>query len=224
MQLSVLRQVRHFYALVERRTEICVTPEHNSLTSRSKFLHECHIAEMAFSRQRAAHLLKKLLNSRSEGGALVETALVVPLMLTLITGMASFGLALNNYLLLSHASDVGARYIAINQGNFTNGATTNPCAMAATQIQAAAPGIAASQLSYSITLTPSASGTATTYTSNSGTSGFGSGTSCATGGSANMGTGGGIVTVSVSHPITPFVVFWSNRTLTLTATTTEIIQ
>jgi len=172
----------------------------------------------------AAIRLKDLFTSHCEGGALVEMALVVPIMLTLITGMASFGIALNNYLLLSHAADVGARYLAINQGNFSNGATTNPCAMAATQIQAAAIGIAASQLSYSITLTPTATGTATTYTSSNGTSGFASGTGCVTGGTANMGTGGGIVTVSVSHSVTPFVVFWSNRTLSLAATTTEIIQ
>lgn len=171
-----------------------------------------------------ARRLKHLLSSHSEGGALVEMALVVPIMLTLITGMASFGIALNNYLLLSHAADVGARYLAINQGNFSNGTTTNPCAMTAAQIQAAAVGIAASQLSYSITLTPTATGTATTYTSNNGSSSFGSGSACATGGAANMGTGGGIVTVTVSHSVTPFVVFWSNRSLSLAATTTEIIQ
>lgn len=168
--------------------------------------------------------LKHFLNSDSEGGALVEMALVAPLMLTLITGMASFAIALNNYLLLSHASDVGARYVAINQGNFTNGAATNPCAMAAAQIQAAAAGIPANQLSYSITLTPTATGTPTTYTSNNGTSSFGSGSSCATGGSANMGSGGGIVTVSVSRPVTPFVAYWNNQVLSLVATTTEIIQ
>ena len=184
-----------------------------------------HLSRMFSSKKSCmACRLKDLLTSHNEGGALVETALVVPIMLTLITGMASFGIALNNYLLLSHAAAVGARYLAINQGNFTNGTTTNPCAMAATQIQAAAVGIAASQLSYSITLTPTANGTATTYTSSSGTSGFGSGSGCATGGTANMGTGGGIVTVSVSHPVTPFVVFWNNRALNLQATTTEIIQ
>jgi Flp pilus assembly protein TadG len=165
-----------------------------------------------------------LLNSHNEGGALVEMALVVPMMMMIITGMASFGIALNNYLILSHAADVGARYVAINEGNFTNGTTTNPCAMAATQIQAAAVGISASQISYSITLTPTSTGTATTYTSNNGSTGFGSGTGCATGGTGNMGSGGGIVTVSISHPITPFVMFWNNRTLNLTAATTEIIQ
>jgi len=175
-------------------------------------------------KQSAACRLRGLFTSQTDGGALVEMALVVPVMLNLITGMASFGLALNNYLLLSHASAVGARYLAVNQGNFTNGTTTNPCAMAATQIQAAAAGIAASQLSYSITLTPTASGTANTYTSSNGTSGFGSGSGCATGGTANMGSGGGIVAVSVSHPVTPFIVFWNNRSLNLNATTTEVIQ
>lgn len=182
------------------------------------------LRKISFKERRAVHLLRRLLISHTDGGALVETALVVPLMLTLITGMASFGIALNNYLLLSHAAAVGARYLAINQGNFSNGTTTNPCAMAATQIQAAAVGIAASQLSYSITLTPTASGTATTYTSSNGTSGFGAGSACATGGTAAMGTGGGIVSVSVSHSVTPFVVFWSNRSLSLTGTTTEVIQ
>lgn len=171
-----------------------------------------------------ARRMKARLGAQDEGGALVETALVVPLMLTLITGMASFGIALNNYLLLSHASAVGARYLAVNQGNFSNGTTTNPCAMAATQIQAAAAGIAPTQLSYSISLTPSAGGTTSTYTSNNGTSGFGSGSACATGGTAAMGTGGGIVSVSVSHSVSPFVVFWSNRALSLTGATTEVIQ
>jgi Flp pilus assembly protein TadG len=176
------------------------------------------------TKRRAVRRLKDLLSSNSEGGALVEMAVVLPLMLTFITGMASFGIALNNYLVLSHAADVGARYVAINQGNFTDGAATNPCVMAAAQIQAAAVAIPASQISYAITLTPTAGGTATTYTSNNGTTGFGSGTSCATGGSENMGTGGGTVTVSVSHPITPFVMLWSNHPINLTAITTEIIQ
>ena len=184
-----------------------------------------HIVRRILSKKPcAARLLRSLLTARNEGGALVETAVVVPVMLTLITGMASFGIALNNYLILSHAADVGARYIAINQGSFPNGATTSPCALAASLYLAAAVGIAPSQLSYSVTLTPTAAGTATTYTSTNGASGFGSGSSCATGGAANMGTGGGIVAVSVSHPVTPFVVFWSNRTLNLTAATTEIIQ
>ncbi len=173
---------------------------------------------------RVSRRLKGLLNSDSEGGALVEMALVVPIMLTLITGMASFGIALNNYLVLSHAADIGARYVAINQGNFSNGTTTNPCAMAAVQIQAAAVGIPASQISYSITIQPSLTGTAATYTSNNGAAGFGAGTSCATGGSGNMGSGGGIVTVQLSRPFTPFVVFWSNHALSLVASTTEIIQ
>ena len=40
---------------------------------------------------RASRRHKDLLKSHREGSALVEMAVVVPLMLTLITGMASFG-------------------------------------------------------------------------------------------------------------------------------------
>src|SRR4051794_28783487 len=111
---------------------------HNSLTPRSSSNMSHILRRILSAKPCAVRRFRGLLISHSEGGALVETALVVPVMLTLITGMASFGIALNNYLLLSHAAAVGARYVAINQGNFSNGTTTNPCAMAATQIQASA--------------------------------------------------------------------------------------
>jgi Flp pilus assembly protein TadG len=150
-------------------------------------------------------------------------AVVLPLMLLLITGMMSMGIVLNNYLVLAHAADVGARYLAINQGNFANGAT-NPCAMAATQIKNAAIAIPASSLSYAITLTPTLGGTATTYTSSNGASGFGTSSACGTGGNAAMGLGGGIVTVSVGYPVSPIIIFWAHHTINLAATTTEIIQ
>lgn len=168
---------------------------------------------------------RDLLRRRDEGSALVEMAVVVfPMMMLLILGLTSTGLATNAYILLSHASDVGARYIAINAGNFSNGATTNPCAMAVTQIQAAAPLLSSSKISYQITLTPSATGTATTYTSSNGGSGFGSGTSCATGGTAAMGTGQGTVTVTLQYPYQLLIYGSTPTTVTLTASTTEIIQ
>ena len=174
------------------------------------------------TKPRTTRRLKDLLSS--EGSAIIEMGFIVPIMMIFVTGIVSFGLILNNYLVLSHAADVGARYLAINQGNFSNGATTNPCAMAAAQIQATAIAIPRSKISYSITLLPSASGTATTYTSTNGTSGFGSGTNCASGGNGNMGNGGGTVTVTLSYPATPFIYLFNNSTINLTATTTEIIQ
>jgi Flp pilus assembly protein TadG len=169
-------------------------------------------------------LLRGLFVSDSEGSALVEMAVVVfPIMMLLILGLTSMGLAINAYIVLSHATDVGARYIAINQGNFANGASTNPCAMAVTQIQAAAPVLSASKLSYQITLTPSSSGTPTTYTSSNGGSGFASG-SCSTGGTAAMGTGLGTATVTVTYPFQLLIYGRAPTSVTLTASTTEIIQ
>jgi Flp pilus assembly protein TadG len=181
------------------------------------------ISTMETTKQRSILSRLRSLNSDAEGSALVEMALVLPLMMVLILGITSMGLATNAYIILSHATDVGARYIAISQGNFANGAN-NPCASAATQIQAAAPVLSASKLSYSITLSPSASGTATTYTSSNGGSGFGSGSTCGTGGTAAMGTGLGTVTVTLTYPYQLLFYGRSPTTLTLTASTTEIIQ
>lgn len=167
--------------------------------------------------------LRALVGGRNEGSALVEMAVVVPLMMLMITGMCSMGLSLNSYLALSHAADVGARYIAISQGNFSNGAS-NPCALGASQIQTAAPTLAASKISYSIALTPTASGTTTTFTSSNGTGSFGSGSSCGTSGTGDMGAGGGTVNVTLTYPVQLLIFGWSPTTVTLQASTTEIIQ
>lgn len=167
--------------------------------------------------------LRKLGGGRNEGSALVEMAVVVPLMMVLITGMCSMGLSLNSYLALSHAADVGARYIALSQGNFTNGAS-NPCAMGATQIQAAGPTLVPAKISYTIALTPTSSGTTTTFSSSNGAGSFGSGSSCGTSGTGDMGSGGGTVSVTLSYPVQLLIFGWSPATLNLQASTTEIIQ
>ena len=114
-------------------------------------------------------LLGRVWKSDNNGSALVEMAVVLPLMLVLITGMMSMGIVLNNYLVLSHASDIGARYLALNQGSFANTAAGNPCIMAAQQIQAASTAIPAGSISYEIGLTTAPpSPTTTWYGSSSG--------------------------------------------------------
>jgi Flp pilus assembly protein TadG len=172
-------------------------------------------------------LLGRVWKSDNRGSALVEMAVVLPLMLVLITGMMSMGIVLNNYLVLAHASDIGARYLALNQGQFTNTATGNPCAMAAQQIQAAAVAIPASSISYGFGITtPPPSPTTTWYggpgTGSGGFSGT-TGASCGATGSTNLQSGG-TVTVSVQYPVVPMVMFWAHHTINLTATTTEIVQ
>lgn len=175
-------------------------------------------------RRLPARGLRRFLRSDSQGQALVEMAFTLPIMMLMITGMTSFGLLLNNYLMLSHASDVGARYLAINQGNFDTGGTTNPCAMAATQIQAAAGTLAAGNLSYTITFYNSSSASTGSYSSSNGATSFGAGSTCASGGATAMGLGGGSVSVQLSYPFLLTVYGWAPSTMTLQAVTTDIIQ
>ncbi len=68
------------------------------------------------------------------GQALVEFAVSLPLLLLIVTGILTFGLALNNYVVLTNATDTGARALAISSGQ-----TTDPCATAVNAIYAAAP-------------------------------------------------------------------------------------
>ncbi len=168
--------------------------------------------------------LRRSLRSGSQGQALVEMGFVLPIMMLLITGMASFGLMLNSYLMLTHASDVGARYLALTQGNFSTGGTANPCAMAATQIAAAAGTLAASNISYTIHFYNSAGTSTGSYTSSNGAGSFGSGSTCASGGATAMGLGGGTASVQLSYPFLMTVFGWTPTSMPLQAVTTEIIQ
>ena len=68
------------------------------------------------------------------GQAAVELALCLPVLLLVVTGILTFGLAINNYIMLTDATGVGARAMAISRGQ-----TTDPCSTAATAIYNAAP-------------------------------------------------------------------------------------
>ena len=48
-----------------------------------------------------------------KGQSLVETALVIPILLLILTGIIDFGMLFNNYLVVSNASREGARSAAI---------------------------------------------------------------------------------------------------------------
>lgn len=50
---------------------------------------------------------------RREGQSLVETALVLPILLLILTGIIDFGMLFNNYLIVGNASREGARSAAI---------------------------------------------------------------------------------------------------------------
>lgn len=52
-----------------------------------------------------------------KGQSLVETALVLPIILLILTGIVDFGLLFNNYLIVSNASREGARSAVIGSTN-----------------------------------------------------------------------------------------------------------
>ena len=65
---------------------------------------------------------------REDGQAIVEFALVVPVLALLLFGITQFGLAFRDYLAITDAARVGARAAAVEP-------TSNPCAAATAAIE-----------------------------------------------------------------------------------------
>ena len=87
---------------------------------------------------------------REEGQALVEFALVLPILLMIVTGITSFGIVFYRYVTLTDAVRVGARTLALQRGN------SDPCTSTANQTVASAVdvGLTNSQLTFSYNGTP----------------------------------------------------------------------
>jgi Flp pilus assembly protein TadG len=56
-------------------------------------------------------------NKVNKGQSLVETALILPVLLLLLTGIIDFGLLFNSYLVVSNASREGARHAAVGDSD-----------------------------------------------------------------------------------------------------------
>ena len=54
---------------------------------------------------------------REDGQALVELALVIPLLLILLFGIVDFGMALNQYNNTTNLANIGARYAMVASGS-----------------------------------------------------------------------------------------------------------
>ena len=93
------------------------------------------------------------------GQAILELALGLPLLLTLLIGSVEFGIAFNNELTLTYATDTAAQLLSISRGQ-----TTDPCQTASQAVYAAAPYLNQSNLQFTIVMdgnsytTPSCSG------------------------------------------------------------------
>jgi Flp pilus assembly protein TadG len=143
-----------------------------------------------------------------QGQAMVEMALVLPVLLLVVTGILTFGLAFNNYVVLTDATNIGGRALAISRG-----ATTDPCATASSAVIAAAPLLTPANLTFSFVLN------GTSYSGTSCSSG-----STTAGAAANLVQGGNAV-VNVTYPCSVVVYAASYATnCLLQAQITELVQ
>ena len=158
--------------------------------------------------------MKHLLNSESEGGALVEMALILPMMMVLITGMYSLGMALSYYMILTNAVSAGARAFAISpEVSITSGGKSvpisDPCAYAIQMATQAAPTINSTAITYKFTYTPAGSSTSTTYT-----------TTCS-GLTTNVGD---FVQMQASYPYSLILYGFNPGALNIQARSAEVMQ
>jgi Flp pilus assembly protein TadG len=84
--------------------------------------------------------VRKVLHSNEQGGAIIEMAVAMPVMLTVLTGVFSVSVVLYQKLLLSSAVSRGGAVLALERGD------TDPCLTAANAIYAAAPGLSKTNL------------------------------------------------------------------------------
>jgi Flp pilus assembly protein TadG len=127
--------------------------------------------------------LRALLHSGEQGSALIEIALVLPILMALITGLCAFGVAFNNQLTLTQAVGAGGQYLqTIRTVSPANG---DPCASALTAIENAAPSLKASSINVTVTINGTAVET---------------GSSCTAGATAFAGSQGEPVTVAATYP------------------------
>jgi Flp pilus assembly protein TadG len=134
------------------------------------------------------------------GSALVEMALVTPIILLLMTGMFSLSMVTFQKLQLAEAVNTGARYLAVARGD------ADPCATTANVLYSAAPTLSKSKLTLSFVLN------GTSY----------SGATC-TAGAANM-LAGKTAKLTATYPC---ILKWYKMgpaSCTLSVSTSEVIQ
>jgi Flp pilus assembly protein TadG len=124
---------------------------------------------------------------RNEGSAIAETAVVMPVILMTVTGILIFGIFISQYMSLAEGVSNAGRTLAVSSGQ-----TLDPCALAATSVQNAAPILRTANLSYTITLTPPG-GSAHTYSQSSCSS------ASTTTGAPGYLVSGGVVSISATY-------------------------
>lgn len=102
------------------------------------------------------------------GSALIEVAVVSPILLMMVFGIVQFGLIMNTNVTLNDSVRVASRTLALTRGS------ADPCATTATKLRNAAQGFTAGNISITVTVnstnygpswSPSCSGQGTTMVS-----------------------------------------------------------
>ncbi len=83
-----------------------------------------------------------LFRREATGSAVIEFALLAPVLFMLLIGMFQFGILINNYIQLTEAVRVGGRTLAISRGS------TTPIASTKAAVYASAPGLAQGSLDF----------------------------------------------------------------------------
>lgn len=172
---------------------------------------------LELNRSRVTRILDNI-RSGDSGGAIAEMAVVMPVLLIMLTGIFSFSIALHQKLQLAEAVGAGGRTLAVDRSQ------ANPCTDAANAIYAAAPGLAPSKLTLSITLGPTSNGVITGGTTYSAAKGAApTCTAAGLGGGAAMQPGwGGKITAT--YPCS-FQVYGVNLgSCNIATQLTEVIQ
>jgi Flp pilus assembly protein TadG len=154
----------------------------------------------------------ELITSGNDGGSLVEFALSLPLMMMLITGMFTFGLSVNNYMVLTTGVGGAARALALSRGQTSPAlAASDPCQFAVNVGQASATTIQGGITWQIIWTTTNSSGSqvSTTYSN-----------SCA-GLALNSGD---TVQVKGTHPYSIQMYGWLPQSFNMSAQTSELVQ
>jgi Flp pilus assembly protein TadG len=99
----------------------------------------------------------------SEGGALVEMAVTLPLVMLIMTGIFSFSTVLYQKLQLAEAVSNAGHYLATARGD------TDPCATAIAAVKSSVPGLAAKNITVTLTQNGTALATSCPTTSTSST-------------------------------------------------------
>lgn len=154
-----------------------------------------------------------------EGGALLEFAVALPLLLTVLTGTVSFSLALYFLQQIGNATASAAQVLGAQAGT-----VTDPCANVAAVITSALPNLNSSNISFSVVITTASS--TTTYgpftppiTQGHGCTQAGDGGATSTQETANYP-----VTVSISYAYSWLPVFNFSPSSSLSSSVTEIAE